>query len=312
MPDTKPSYLYGPVPSRRLGFSLGIDIIPFKICTFNCIYCQIGRTTQKTLERKPYVPVAAVLAELREKLAHSSERIDYLTISGSGEPTLNSEIGTLIQAIKQLSRIPIAVLTNGSLLGDAGVQRDLARADVVLPTLCAADQETFTRIHRPVPELRIDNVIAGMVSFRRTFKGAIWLEVMVIKGINDTHDAMVRLRTAIERINPDRIQINTVVRPPSETFARQCTQKDLEQLCPILGPKCEVIADFQGSGATAATGESQELILQVIKRRPVTADGIARSLGLSMVMVKKGLHNLQEENRIRKIRHAGQEFFEVV
>ena len=161
--------LYGPVPSRRLGFSLGVDFIPFKTCSLDCIYCQLGHVSEKTVTRKKFIPASEILSQIKEKIG-SGVRIDYITFSGSGEPTLNSEIGKLIRDIKQLTKIPVAVLTNSTLLQHNGVRSDLSAADLVIPSLDAVTQDVFEKVNRPHPSLRISDDIAAMKKFRQQIK----------------------------------------------------------------------------------------------------------------------------------------------
>ena len=178
-------YVYGPVPSRRLGRSLGVDLVPYKVCSYDCIYCQLGRTKNKTIERKPYIPGATILDQVRQKLQEGVSA-DYITVAGSGEPTLNSEIGRLIHDIKKHTEIPVAVLTNSSLLGDSRVREAIVEADVVLPSLDAYDQKAFEAINRPHPEIPFEAMVEGLMAFRKAYGGEIWLEVFVLDGINAT------------------------------------------------------------------------------------------------------------------------------
>jgi len=178
-------YLYGPVPSRRLGLSLGVDIVPFKVCTLDCVYCQLGRASRKTIERREYVPVKAVLAELKERLAQGV-KADFITISGSGEPTLNSQLGELIDGIKKITDIPVAILTNGTLLYRQNVRADCAKADVVLPSLDAGDEQTFQKMNRPYSGLSIEKLIEGLLAFRNEFAGEFVLEVFFVEGLIPT------------------------------------------------------------------------------------------------------------------------------
>jgi len=170
------AYVYGPVPSWRLGRSLGVDVIPFKICSFNCIYCETGRTTDLTVERKKYVSKAPVIEELKAFLS-KRKNIDYITFSGSGEPTLNSKIGGMISEVKKLTDIPVAILTNSSLFSREEVRRELREADVVLPSLDVVSQSLFESLNRPHPSLKIEEIIDGLIEFRKEFKNKIWLEV---------------------------------------------------------------------------------------------------------------------------------------
>ena len=208
-------YLYGPVPSRRLGRSLGIDLVPHKICTYDCIYCQIRKTTKKTLLRREYVPVKEVLEEVKTFLLEGSSSIDYLSLSGSGEPTLHSKIRSIIKGIKEITSIPVAVITNGSLLCEREVREDLLQADVVLPSLDAVSPEIFMKINRSHRKLSIERVIEGMVEFRKIYKGQIWLEILFCKGVNDTSEELQKMKEVVKQIKPNLIHLNTVVRPPS-------------------------------------------------------------------------------------------------
>jgi len=238
------SYLYGPVLSRRLGYSLGINVIPFKTCTFDCIYCQLDKTTHKTIERKEYIPTQEILGQLKQALS-IEKKIDYITFSGSGEPTLHSEIGKIIKTIKKITSIPIAVITNGSLLFEKKLRNDLQNADLVVPSLDAVTDEIFKKIDRPHPSLNIEKIINSFKDFRREYKGLIWLEIMLAKGINDDLKHLQKIKTIITEINPDKIQLNTVVRPPNEKFAKPLNLKDLEKIRDFLGYGCEVIGEFK-------------------------------------------------------------------
>lgn len=216
---------------------MGVDIIPSKTCTLDCIYCQVGRTMCKAIERKEYVAPDEILDELKEVLK-SGIRIDYITLSGNGEPTLNSKLGEIIKGIKGISSLPVAVITNGTLLTDRNVREELLSADLVMPSLDAATQKTFQKIDRPHPSLKIENIIEGMVEFRKIYpirspakdtmagspniksgltsngaSGQIWLEIMLVEGINDNQDELNALKTAVEKIEPDKVQLNTPVRP---------------------------------------------------------------------------------------------------
>src|SRR4030043_2260187 len=196
----KYQYLYGPVPSRRLGRSLGIDLVPQKICTYDCIYCQIGKTTEKTLTRREYVPVKEIMEEVERFLKEGTASIDYLSLTGSGEPTLHSQIRSVIEGIKAITSIPVAVITNGSLLFEEEVRQDLLHADLVLPSLDAVSSEVFMRINRPRPGFSIAKVVEGLVEFRKIYKGQIWLEILFCKGVNNTPEELRKMKEVVERI----------------------------------------------------------------------------------------------------------------
>ena len=213
-------HIYGPVPSRRLGFSLGVDVVPFKTCSLDCIYCQLGRTTNKTIERKEYISADDVLKELKEKVVKKEHsRIDYITFSGSGEPTLHSKLGYMIEEIKKITSIPVAVITNGTLLYNLDVQEELEGADVVIPSLDAPDKETFKRINRPYPSLKFEKVISGIKNFSQNFNGKLWLEIMLVKKVNDSLPQIKKFAQIIKEIRCEKIQLNTPVRPSAEEFA---------------------------------------------------------------------------------------------
>lgn len=302
-------YIYGPVPSRRLGFSLGVDIIPFKTCSLNCIYCQLGATTQKTARRKEYVPPSRVLREV-EKVIQSGQRIDYITFSGSGEPTLNSAIGKVIRKIKKMTSIPVAVLTNSTLLTRKRVREALLAADLVVPSLDAATQNVFLKINRPHPELKIQEIIKGLRKFRQEFKGSLWLEVMLVQGVNDSPAHIKKLKEAIAEIKPDKIQLNTVIRPPAEKFAPPLSHKEMMKIRQTLGQKCEIIAPFEKKEQTAVSENIRKSIHSLVQRRPVTLSDIASSLGKHKNEVIKHLNALLEEGKVKEVLHRGHRYYE--
>jgi wyosine [tRNA(Phe)-imidazoG37] synthetase (radical SAM superfamily) len=207
-------FVFGPVHSRRMGYSLGIDPVPRKTCSMDCIYCEVGPTDKWTMERREWVPVGDILEEVRRKLAEQ-HRIDVITFSGSGEPVLHSGLGALIDGIRRMTDLPIAVLTNGSYMDDAAVRADLARADIVVPSLDAVTPEVFQAINRPHRKLHLEDVIAGLKAFRKEFQGKLWLEVLLVEGVNDSDEDVKRLAAVAAEIEPDRIDLNTVVRPPA-------------------------------------------------------------------------------------------------
>lgn len=303
-------YIYGPVPSRRLGFSLGIDIIPFKLCNFDCIYCQLGKTTNKTIERKKYSPSDEILQEVKDVLKMNG-RVDYLTFSGSGEPTLHSGIGYLINELKKITQIPVTVFTNGSLLFRADVQKDLLRADVILPSLCAATQVVLEKINRSHPSLTIDAIIQGLITFRKRYNGKIWLEIMLVRGVNDSLVEITKLQEVVKKIEPDKIHLNTVVRPPGEEYASPLLIAELIKIKEYFGDKCEIIAEFKGKKEGLYSPNKEDQILNVIKRRPVTADDIYNVTSLHMNEILKYLDKLQKDKKIRLTEHKGSEYFEI-
>ena len=237
-------YIYGPVKSRRLGFSLGITLTPYKICSFNCVYCQLGKTINTTNERREYIPVQEIINELKPWLQNNileAGDLNYITFSGSGEPTLNIKIGQLILDIKRITAVPVAVITNASLLNVALVRQALSCADLIIPSLDAATHKIFTKIDRPKEGISVEDIISGLMAFRKEFKGKIWLEVMLIKGINDDLAHARKLKDIIDKISPDKIQLNSPVRTTAEDNILAADKKKLQKFKEILGDKCEFI-----------------------------------------------------------------------
>jgi len=291
-------HLYGPVPSRRLGRSLGIDLVPHKICTYDCIYCQIGKTTKRTLLRKEYVPVKEVLKEVELFLREEFSPVDYFSLSGSGEPTLHSQIGSVIEGIKAITSIPVAVITNGSLLYEGEVRQDLLRADIVLPSLDAVSSEVFMRINRPRPGFSIEKVIEGMAEFRKVYKGQIWLEILFCKGVNDQSGELQKMREAVKRIQPDLIHINTVVRPPSEDWVRPLSKKELEEMKAFFGEKASIISEFDRYPSPTSPRDLKEEILSILRRRPLSLTDLSKGMGIPANELEGYIGPLIEEGRI--------------
>ena len=308
----KYQYLYGPVPSRRLGRSLGIDLVPHKICTYDCIYCQIGNTTDKTLVRKEYVPVKEVLEELRRFLEEETSSIDHLSLSGSGEPTLHSQIRLIIEGIKAITSIPIAVITNGSLLCEEGVRQDLLSADIVLPSLDAVTPEVFTKINRPRPGFSIEKVIEGMVEFRKVYKGQIWLEILFCKGVNDGKEELLRMKKAVDRIQPDRIHLNTVVRPPSEKWVLPLDEAEMEKIKDFFGEKAEIISEFDRHPSSMPERDIKEEILKILRRRPLSLADLSKGMGIPQNELDRYIKPLIQEGKIQTRNFGDSIYYEIL
>lgn len=308
---SRPSTVYGPVPSRRLGFSLGLDLFPRKTCTFDCVYCQLGRGGKKTGLRKAYVPERRVLADLKKALA-AGQKIDHITFSGSGEPTLHSGLGRLIREIKKVTKVPVAVLTNASLLSLKEVRDELRAADVVVPSLDAALPAVWRRVNRPLPSLGLEDIVRGLESFRKSYRGQIWLEVMLVKGVNDGPGNVEALRKAIGRIAPDRVQLNTVTRPPAEKSAEPLGPEELEAVRRRLGGKAEVIVDFQEKKQTTANRRLKDVIHGLIRRRPVTLEDMAASLGEPRDAISRQVEALIAEGLVTRAAQKGREYYRAV
>jgi len=303
------NYVFGPVPSRRLGRSLGVDTVPFKTCTYDCIYCQLGRTTCKTVQRRDWVPLDKVLAELEQELYL---RPDYITLSGSGEPALYSCLGELIDRIKAMTNIPVAVLTNGSLLWREDVRDELTRTDLVIPSLDAGRQATFRAVNRPHGQITFQTMLDGLIEFRRQFKGHYWLEVFLLAEYNDTEDEIADLVRAVDRIQPNRVQLNTVCRPPAEKVAVAVPDERLEELAGRFRPRAKVLRCSRSTHPPAEFAPRRAEILGLLKRRPCSIEEIASGLSLHPNEVVKRLEQLAAEGLVTPPRSPADRFYEAV
>jgi wyosine [tRNA(Phe)-imidazoG37] synthetase (radical SAM superfamily) len=304
-------YLYGPVPSRRLGRSLGIDLVPHKICTYDCIYCQIGKTTDKVLVRKEYAPAGEILDEVKRFLEEETSEIDHLSLSGSGEPTLHSGIRSIIEGIKTITSIPVAVITNGSLLYEEEVRRDLLRADIVLPSLDGVSQEIFNKVNRPLPEFSVEKVIEGLIDFRKLYQGQIWLEILFCKGINDSKEELLKMKKAIERIQPDLIHLNTVVRPPSEKRATPLNQEEMEEIRVFFGEKASIISEFDRHPSAVLEKDIEEGIIRILRRRPLSLTDLSRGIGIPEDELGRYLEPLAREGMIQVRSFGSSIYYEI-
>lgn len=300
-------HIFGPVASRRLGRSLGIDLVPFKTCTWDCIYCECGRTTKHTVVRAEFVPLAELVREFEEWCA-AGGTADVITLAGSGEPTLYARLGALIDAIKMHCTIPVCVLTNGTLLWHAEVRRDLLHADIVVPTFDAPDAATFQRIHRPCRELDYAQCLAGLRVFAREYAGQLWLEVFLVPGINDS-DAMVRRIAAMAaELQPAKVQLNTAVRPGAEPAVRPLALERMRELALLFAPPAEVIGTHNPNAAACAAVTEQH-VFETVRRRPCTLADLAAGLGIPLSVAAKHADALRAKGMLSVDTHNGQTFF---
>jgi wyosine [tRNA(Phe)-imidazoG37] synthetase (radical SAM superfamily) len=301
--------IYGPVPSRRLGRSLGIDLVPFKTCTYDCIYCQLGKTTNKTTQRQEWTPLRDVLKELK---AHLPGELDYITISGSGEPTLHSGIGSLIKAIKAMTDTPVAVLTNGSLLWLPEVRDALCCADLVIPSLDAGDEHLFLQVNRPHRGITFHRMVDGLYEFRKCFSGQYWLEVLLLSGITGLPVPVEEIAEIASWISPDRIHLNTVVRPAAEAFAVPVPQDLLECYAIAFGDRVGVIDSSSGLPHASHSSCTPQEVLALISRRPSTLDDIAAGLGLERNEAAKYVEQLSAAGLLKSHFQGSQQYFKAI
>lgn len=306
-------HLFGPVNSRRLGLSLGIDLLPSKTCSFDCIYCELGTTTDLTCVRREYIPTGAICEEIDQFLADPTRaaQVDVFTITASGEPTLHSGLGEIIRHLKKKTDRPVAVLSNGSLLHLEEVRRELALADIVVPSLDAARPESFRKINRPAREVELDTIIDGLVALRQEGQGQLWLEILFVLGVNDTAADITALNHALRRIKPHRIQCNTVARPPAEPFAAPLTTAALLEIEKQLAGPAVTIGDFTRQTPAAQRLPTATEILPMLKRRPCTAGDICQALGTDRATTEKLLTSLMQDRLVQQINHNNQEYYQV-
>ncbi len=300
-------YTFGPVPSRRLGLSLGVDLIPSKTCSYDCTYCQLGRTSASTMKIQEYVPADDVVTELGERMLETAT-FDTLTFSGSGEPTLHSSMGWIIHEAKQLTDRMVAVITNGSLLWKEQIRTALIEADIVLPSLDAGCAGTFASMNRPHASLDFDTMVKGLVKFGQERRGLLWLEVMIVEGVNDSDAELRKMLPIVERIAPDRVQLNAPVRPGADQGLGLVSPERLQEIAALFGPKAEVIADFQDKLRRPGCGDLETGLLSMLSRRPCTASDIASALGAAPEDVDKRLSTMKQQGLIRE-RHLGRTVF---
>ncbi|MDX9971793.1 MAG: radical SAM protein [FCB group bacterium] len=302
------SCVFGPVPSRRLGRSLGVDLVPFKTCTYDCIYCQLGRTTRKTVEPVQWIPVDQVFEEVK---GHLDSAPEYITLGGSGEPTLYEGLGKLVEGIKRLTSIPLAVLTNGSLLWRPDIREGLLAADLVIPSLDAGDDALFQAVNRPHEDLRFELIVQGLIDFRREYRGRYWLEVLLLAGYTAYAREVRRICQHLKAIRPDRIHINTAVRPPAEPFAEAVPRDQLEALCRLFGPDAEVIAERVYCEETGTSDADEAQLMDMIRRRPCSSEDIAQGLRIHRSQVAKLAERLIASDAVRCVVVQGIPYYRV-
>lgn len=275
-----------------------MDIIPGKYCCFDCIYCQIGKTTNHEIERKSFFDPYKIVSEVIEKV-NTSDHIDYITFSGSGEPTLNSDLGLMIDEIKRSVDIPISVITSGALLSQEDVRKDLSGVDVVLPSLDAVSEDIFRYINRPHLMIEIQSIISGLELLRRDYRGQIWLEIMLVKDINDDKEELRKIKEVIGSIRADKVQLNTVTRPPSEEITGRLTREELEEVCEFFGDTCEIISTFEKPPVQHEEKEWSKTVLDILKRRSLSLDDIVKITGISFYKAKNRLKLMENEGHIK-------------
>ena len=296
-------YVYGPVPSRRLGISLGVSPIPKKTCNYSCIYCQLGRTTRMINHRQLFYPVDNIIAELKT-FFQKNINYDVITIVGEGEPTLYSGLGQLIEKLHKITNKPIAVITNGSLLYDPDVQSDLMQSDILLPTLDAYDEKSFKKINRPYSSLNYYKVLNGLEDFSRKYKGQLWLEIMFMKGINDDPNTIIKYSEILKKIKYEKLYLNTPVRPPAEIDVFALDHEKMDHIAEILnGFSIDLLSSH---GFYSEIKNDYEAFVSIIKRHPMNQfeiEEFLKSRGNSFP--EKFMENLETDASLAIIEYKG-------
>jgi len=295
------------VASRRIGRSLGVDLVPFKTCSLDCIYCECGCTTNETLERKEFVPFNEIIVEIKEWYSNGGTA-DFITLAGSGEPTLNSRLGDIIKVIKKITEIPVCILTNGTLFFREDVREEAALADLVIPSLDAPNEEVFKKINRPAGELNFEKYISGLIEFSNNFPGKLWLEIFIVPGINDDEESISQLVEISEKIKLDKIQLNTAVRPTAEKNVLSETEEKMCEIAKMFSKPVEVIASFNKS-TVVNDSATKDKVFELLSRRPCTVEDIASGLGIKPADARQFVIHLLEEGKINKSEREGKVFY---
>ncbi|MCL4528486.1 MAG: radical SAM protein [Chloroflexi bacterium] len=304
-------YVFGPVPSRRLGQSLGIDTIPLKTCNWNCVYCQLGRTVPLTNERREYILDENILFEVEEALKSSARSgMDWVTFVGSGEPTLHIYLGEIIRRVKKLTTLPVAVITNGSLLYLPEVRQELSVVDAVLPTLDAGTAELYRKINRPHPDITFERLVDGLIAFRSEYRGKLWVEVMLVCGLNDSAQALEDIAKILQSVEPDAVHINLPTRPPCETWVQPPDEEGLMRAISILGNIAEVVHPAEGSFDLSEYENVVDAIIGTITRHPMRQDELEKALSRwSPEKVNRALAELEADGRAQIVERLGVRFW---
>lgn len=301
-------YLFGPVPSRRLGLSLGVDLLACKSCNLNCVYCELGRTSRLTLDRKTFVKTADVLDELSAYFGKGG-KCDHVTISGAGEPTLALNLGAVIDGIRAITDTKIALLTNGVLLYDPQVRAEAAKADVVMPNVDAISEIAFRKVNRPSNKEDINRVLEGIRQFSAEFTGELCFEVMIVAGINDSDEEVMRISEFISSLpKVDRIQVNTVVRSRAEEYANPVNETRLEEIKNLLGPKAEVIGRYTG-GKIETTDTLRNAVLSAVRLRPMGIEDLAQVINAGANEIGEMVAKLYKEGELKEQVFEGKKFY---
>jgi wyosine [tRNA(Phe)-imidazoG37] synthetase (radical SAM superfamily) len=306
----KYKYLFGPLISRRFGRSLGVDLCPIKTCRYDCIFCQLARTTEKTIKREEFFPLEKICDEVSHWLK-TDGHAEYITLAGSGEPTLYSRFGELIDFIYSKTDIPVLILSNGSLFWQPEVREAAAKADVVKLSMSAWNQNLFDNINRPDSAITFERMIEGKIAFRKEYKGKLILEVFLLAGINAIQADVLKIAEFANKIRPSTIHLNTVTRPAAEDFAYSVNQKKMEEFAKLFTPEAEIPTEVSGNPLLGKNID-EDKILDIIRRRPLTLDQLANTFGvLHPNEIAKITGKLLRNDKIKINRQNNENYFKI-
>ncbi|MCI6153351.1 radical SAM protein [Fusobacterium perfoetens] len=296
-------FVYGPIPSRRLGKSLGVSPIPQKTCNYSCIYCQLGRTNKMTNERQEFFKLEDIINEFKVYLKNS-DVFDVVTVVGEGEPTLYSRLGELVRELKKLTDKPVAVITNGALLNDKKVQEDLMEADIVLPSINGYNEEISKKIDRPYGKIKFDETLKGIIEFSHLYEGELWLEIMLLDGINDSKESIAEYKKLLEKIKYTRVYLNTCVRPPAEPDVNMISKEKMQYAVEELGG---ISIDMLSSGSFfSEILDDYEAVLSLCKRHPMNQFELRSFLESRKVTeIDKMINKIEKDSKFNIINYKG-------
>lgn len=296
-------YVYGPIPSRRLGRSLGVSPIPKKTCNYSCIYCQLGRTNKMTNTRQEFFKLEDIVAEFKEYLKNS-DAFDVVTVVGEGEPTLYSRLGELVKILKSLTTKPVAVITNGALLNDKQVQEDLMEADIVLPSINAYNEELSKKIDRPYGLIKYNEILEGLIEFSHLYKGELWLEIMLLDGMNDDKHSIDEFKKILKKIKYSRVYLNTPVRPPAESYVNMVSKENMKYAVEQLHG---ISIDMLSSGSFySEIDDHHEAVLSLCKRHPMNQFELRSFLASRNVKnIEELVQEIENDEKINIIDYKG-------
>ncbi|OGC76659.1 hypothetical protein A2619_02020 [candidate division WWE3 bacterium RIFOXYD1_FULL_39_9] len=296
-------YTFGPVRSRRLGISLGVDLLTPKTCSLDCIYCECGVTTDLSIDRKSFFPIQNIIEEL-SRVLDKNPKLDFITFSGSGEPSLSKDLEKVIKHLKNhYPKYKIALLTNATLLFDPTIRSGLLPLDLIVPSIDAVSVEIFQKINKPHPKLNIDKILNGLIQFRKDYNGMFWIEIFIVPGLNDTIDEITKIKEVCLNLSPNKIQLNTLDRPCQTNWVKPASFESLLKIQNLLQPLPVEIISFSkkinnNTDKCLTINQTDDGIIAILKRRPSTVEDLSITLNMKIVHVHKSLKVLEENGLI--------------